>query len=132
MPRWQASKNDGIVSYRLARQRTVQAFHEGRRTATEVCDAQPELRRVAHHHAAPLNEPCPICDADDLVSVTFAFGSGLPKGGRLVADLREMTRLRHRGKPTTCYSLEICRSCWWNHLRESYAISGDDLSSSAN
>lgn len=128
MSGWRSQENEGVVSYRLSRERTVTAFREGRRTATEVCDAQPELRRVAHHHAAPLNEPCPICEADELVTVTFAFGTGLPKGGRLVADLGEMKRLRQRGRPSTCYSLEICRSCWWNHLRESYALSGEGTS----
>lgn len=131
MPRWRASDNEGVVSYRLARQRTVDAVRDGRRTITEVCDAQPELRRVAHHHATPLHEPCPICDGDDLVSLTFAFGIGLPKGGRLVADLREMARLRNRGKPSTCYAVEICRHCWWNHLRESFSVSGRDVASSA-
>lgn len=124
MPRWRPSDNDGVVSYRLARERTVTAFKEGRATATDVCDAQPELRRVAHNHAAPLEEPCPICAGNELVSVTFAFGPGLPRGGRLVESLAEMTRLRRRGKPSTCYAIEICRQCWWNHLRESFALRG--------
>lgn len=131
MPRWRASDNDGVVSYRLARQRTIDAVRDGRRKPEEVCDAQPELRRVAHHHATPLGEPCPLCEGDDLVSVLFAFGAGLPKGGRLVADLREMNLLRRRGRPSTCYSVEICRQCWWNHLRESFSVSGTDVASSA-
>jgi len=114
----------GVVSYRLARQRTVDAFAQGRRTAEEVCDAQPELRRVAHSFGAPLNEPCPICDGGDLVTVSFAFGSGLPKAGRVISDLKEARNLRTRGKPSTCYLIEVCRQCWWNHLRESYELSG--------
>ncbi|MEM9561387.1 MAG: DUF5318 family protein [Actinomycetota bacterium] len=112
----------GVVSYRLARQRLVEAHARGHRTDEEVCDAQPELRRVAHSCGVPANEPCPICDADDLVTVAFAFGSGLPKAGRVVASLAEMQKLRTRGKPATCYLVEVCTSCWWNHLRESYGI----------
>ncbi len=129
MPRWRASDNDGVVSYRLARERTVTAYREGRRTTTDICDAQPELRRVAHHHADPLGEACPICDDGELVSVTFAFGVGLPKGGRVIADANDMRRLRRRGRSSTCYALEICCQCWWNHLRESFAIRGDEAAS---
>lgn len=114
----------GVVSYRLARKRLVEAFTNGRRTTEEVCDAQPELRRVAHSFGVPAGEPCPICDSDDLVTVLFAFGSGLPKAGRVLADLKEIRKLRTRGKPSTCYLIEVCRQCWWNHLRESYGVSG--------
>lgn len=113
-----------MVSYRLARQRLVDAFTRGKRTTEEICDAQPELRRVAHSFGASLAEPCPICEGDDLVTVSFAFGPGLPKAGRVLADLKEMRKLRTRGKPSTCYLIEVCRQCWWNHLRESYGVPG--------
>ncbi len=118
------AETTGVVSYRLARQRLVDAYLRGKRTTEEVCDAQPELRRVAHSFGAPLSEPCPICDGDDLVTVSFAFGPGLPNAGRVLADLNEMRKLRNRGKPSTCYLIEVCRQCWWNHLRESYGVSG--------
>lgn len=114
----------GVVSYRLARQRLVDAYARGNRSAEEVCDAQPELRRVAHSFGVSLNEPCPICEGDELVTVSFAFGPGLPSAGRVIADLNEATKLRTRGKPSTCYQIEVCRQCWWNHLRESYQLSG--------
>ncbi|NNE95937.1 MAG: DUF5318 family protein [Acidimicrobiales bacterium] len=111
------------VSYRLTRQQVVDAVLDGRRDRAEVCDAQPELRRVATHHASPLSEPCPICGSDDLGVVTFAFGPGLPNGGRCVTDIREMQRLRRRGRPTRGYRVEVCAACWWNHLRETFPIS---------
>jgi hypothetical protein len=113
----------GVVSYRLARQRMVDAFNRGRRTTEEICDAQPELRRVAHNCATRIDEPCPICDGDDMVAVTFAFGPGLPRQGR-VLDSTEVRKLRRGGRPATCYLVEVCRQCWWNHLRESFAVSG--------
>lgn len=114
----------GVVSYRLARQRLVDSYAKGNRTTEEVCDAQPELRRVAHSFGAPAGEACPICEGDDLVTVSFAFGPGLPSAGRVLADLKETRKLRTRGKPSTCYLIEVCRQCWWNHLRESYGVSG--------
>ena len=78
---------------------------------------------MAHSCATRIDEPCPICDGDDMVAVTFAFGPGLPKAGR-VLDSTEMRNLRRRGQPATCYLVEVCRQCWWNHLRESFALSG--------
>lgn len=114
----------GVVSYRLARKRLVDAFLQGRRTTEEICDAQPELRRVAHSCSTPIAEPCPICEGDDLVAVTFAFGPGLPRHGRVVESTAELRKLRRRGRPSTCYLIEVCRQCWWNHLRESFALSG--------
>lgn len=131
MPRWRASENDGVVSYRLARQRVITAVEAGHRQQHEVCDAQPELRRVAHNHATPLDEDCPICESDDLVLVTFAFGPGLPKAGRCVTDRRELMSLRRRGKPTTCYRVEVCRQCWWNHLRESFQLRSERVAKTA-
>lgn len=114
----------GAVSYRLARQRVVEAYTKGRRTAEEICDAQPELRRVAHSCGVAASEPCPICEVDQLVTVAFAFGSGLPRSGRVLTGVQEMRKLRARGKPATFYLVEVCTSCWWNHLRESYALNG--------
>lgn len=118
------STTSSAVSYRLARQRVVDSVVDGGQDAEQVCDAQPELRRVAHNHGTVLPEPCPLCDGDDLVAVTFAFGSALPKSGRVVSDLGEAQRLRKRGKPSTWYVIEVCRQCWWNHLRESFEVSG--------
>ncbi len=129
MPRWSPNRNgvgsDGaVVSYRLARERVVASVERGARQPHEVCDAQPELRRVAHNHSRPLDEACPICAADELVVVTFAFGAGLPKAGRCVDPGGELEKLRVRGKPSTCYEVEVCRACWWNHLRASFALTG--------
>ncbi len=123
MVRWRAG-SDAVVSYRLARQRALDDVAHGVRQLHEVCDAQPELRRVAHHHATPLDEPCPVCEGDDLVTVTFAFGKGLPTHGRCVTDSAELNRLRRRETTTSCYRVEVCRQCWWNHLRESFTLAG--------
>lgn len=115
---------DSVVSYRLARDRQIKAFEEGTLSREEVCDAQPELRRVAHHHGVALDDECPICECQEVVLVTFAFGSGLPNGGRVISKLRDVRRLRARGKPSDCYRIEVCQSCWWNHLRESFSVDG--------
>lgn len=119
-----APKTSAVVSYRLARQQVVDAVLRGDRPMETACDAQAELRRVAHNCGTLLPEPCPLCDGSDLVAVTFAFGSSLPRSGRVVADLGEARKLRNRGRPSTWYVIEVCRQCWWNHLRESFEVSG--------
>ncbi len=108
-----------VVDYRLARRQLIDSVGRGEVAAGEVCDAQTELRRVAHHHGAALPETCPLCDSDELVLVSFAFGSGLPKSGRTISTPGDMARLRSRKRPSTLYRVEVCRSCWWNFLRES-------------
>lgn len=131
MSPWRRSDGPAVVSYRLARQQVLAALASGDRTPEDVCDAQPELRRVAHHHAFGLDERCPLCDDSELVAVLFAFGSGLPASGRVVADNRELASLGHRDQPVTCYLIEVCRRCWWNHLRESFEVGGSPAASSA-
>lgn len=136
MPQWSTerrssnstSRRDGAVSYKLARQRTIAAYEQGNKLLREVCDAQPELRRVAHHHSIELSENCPICDGEGLGLVTFAFGPGLPRAGRCVSSEAEMNKLESRGRSTTCYRVEVCRQCWWNHLRESFPLAAPDAS----
>ncbi len=108
-----------VVDYRMARRQLIDAVGRNEVDRAEVCDAQPELRRVAHHHGAALPDDCPLCESEDLVLVSFAFGVGLPKSGRTISSTGDMRRLRDRKRPSTLYRVEVCRQCWWNFLRES-------------
>ena len=74
----------------------------------------------------PLDEACPICEEAELVVVTFAFGPGLPLGGRCLVDRRDVARLRRQGSAVTCYLVEVCRHCGWNHVRASFPLSGTE------
>ena len=122
-----STRTAGTVSYRLTRQKTVEEFFEGQHLPQDICDASAELRRVAHHCSTPMNETCPICSQHELVAVTFAFGVGLPASGRVLASESELAALYQRGKPATCYRIEVCCQCWWNYLRESFAVSVDQV-----
>jgi hypothetical protein len=112
----------GAVSYRLARQGVIDDVRRGRRPRAEVCDAQPELMRVAESCARALDERCPICDELELVVVTFAFGAGLPRSGRCVVTSGDVARLRRQAGAVTCYLVEVCRDCGWNHVRASFPL----------
>ena len=115
-------RGTGIVDYRLARQAAVARYRTGQMSKGEVCDAHPELRRAAQYASRPSDEICPICAEHRLVLVTYAFGPKLPAHGRCVPDDRELRRLADTCPGATCYTVEVCCGCWWNHLRQTNLI----------
>ena len=115
----------GRVEYRLARNAVVSEFHKGRLSRLDVCDAHPELLRAARNVGAALAEDCPICEET----------AGRPR------DLRLRRRGSRRtgaarppppsspacaGAPTrsSCYVVEVCPKCSWNHLARMYPAGG--------
>ena len=116
----QTSPTGGQVEYLLARNAVIREFRKGRLSRLDVCDAHPELLRVARNLGRPTGEQCPICEESDLVEVTFVFGSRLPPGGRCVATQAELARYWRRKDPVVCYVIEVCPGCSWNHLARMY------------
>jgi hypothetical protein len=116
----------GVVDYRLARQQVIKQFQKGRLSKLDVCDAHPELRRAASGAGKPTDEPCPICEEGPLSLVTYAFGSRLPAGGRCVTTAKDMARLSQRRSQVTCYVVEVCPDCAWNHLARVFQVGGDE------
>ena len=115
----------GSVDYRLARRRIVRAVEAGDEDAADYRDAQRELLRVAASCSQPADEPCPLCDADELRLVRFVFGPRLPKGGRCVTSDRELARLANRSGEHRCYVVEVCLACRWNHLQSTFVLEAD-------
>ena len=111
----------GTVDFRLARSAVVKEFRRGRLSRLDVCDAHPELLRAATHHGRPAPEPCPICE-DELVLVTYVFGSRLPPGGRCITSLKELATLDRQRRELAAYEVEVCPACRWNHLRRTFPV----------
>jgi hypothetical protein len=114
----------GQVDYRLVRKHTIDEFRRGRLSRLDICDAQPELLRAARNCGRAARSACPICDEDQLVMVSFVFGSRLPAHGRCVSSAREMAKLSRRADPAHCYVVEVCPGCSWNHLLQTFPIGG--------
>jgi hypothetical protein len=112
------------VDYRLARNAIVRNFKNGRLSRLDVCDAHPELLRAAQHIGDPTSEECPICEEANVVLVSYVFGPGLGASGHCVASRSELTKLRRRSPELTCYVVEVCVSCSWNHLARSFQVAG--------
>ncbi len=106
----------GQVEYRLARDSTVREYQRGRLSRLDVCDAQPELMRVAVNLGRPTETTCPICEDDKLVHVSFAFGPRLPASGRPLATNAELQSLARSTDEVAFYVVEVCTSCGWNHM----------------
>lgn len=109
------------VDYRLARNSILKEFKRGRLSRLDVCDAHPELLRAARGVGEASGQDCPICEAPSLVHVSYAFGSRLPAGGHCFTTGPELARITRRAGDVTCYMVEVCRDCGWNHLARTYA-----------
>jgi hypothetical protein len=119
-----ASGNGAVVDYRLTRQSVVQQYRKGRLSRLDVCDAHPELQRAATMASRPTGEACPICEEAQVVLVTYAFGPRLPAGGRCITTAREMAQLSRGPATFTCYVVEVCPHCAWNHLTRVFQVGG--------
>ena len=106
----------GQVEFRLARDSVVREHRRGRLSRLDVCDAQPELLRVARNLGRATEEDCPICEAAKLLHVAFAFGPRLPPSGRALASNSELRALAKGRDDVAFYVVEVCTECSWNHL----------------
>ena len=112
------------IDYRLMRETILASWRNGRVSVAELCDAQPELRRNAEFCGRSLESPCPVCESDGLVEVTYVFGPRLPGHGRCVTSDKEMARLDARKQELRGYVVEVCTDCGWNHLTRSRSLGG--------
>jgi hypothetical protein len=112
------------VDYRLARNSILRNFRNGRLSRLDVCDAHPELLRAANHVGDTTSEMCPICEESNVVLVSYVFGNGLAPGGHNVTNRTEMRKFARRSPEMTCYVVEVCPNCSWNHLARSFRVAG--------
>ncbi len=112
----------GVIDYRLARMGVVSEYRKGRLARHEVCDAHPELARAARSASAPTDMECPICEEDQIVLVTYAFGARLPASGRCITSRGELAKLAKGRRQLAAYVVEVCPSCSWNHLARTFLL----------
>ncbi len=119
-----ARERPGQVDYKLARNAVVSEYRKGRLSRIDVCDAHPELTRAAREIGKPTTEECPICEHAELVLVSYVFGPRLPAHGRCITSPRELATLSRRATVNTCYVVEVCPECSWNHLARMFTLGG--------
>lgn len=109
------------VDYALARRAVLGALRRGRVGTGEVCDAHPELLRAGRNIGQEREESCPVCSHDTLRWVRYVYGDELKSNnGRVVYPEDWLNQLAKNHDQFTCYVVEVCIDCSWNHLVRSY------------
>ena len=111
-----------VVDYGLARRAMLASVRRGITATTEVCDAHPELARAARNIGEARHDPCPICSHDSLRWVRYVFGEELKqRSGSVVYPPEWLLELAEDHDQFTCYVVECCVDCSWNHLVRAYS-----------
>jgi hypothetical protein len=112
-----------VVDYSLARRAALAGLRSGRIRPEDACDAQVYLRRAARYHGQRSTETCPVCEAEPLVVVTYAYGDCFPNGGNGRARARrELRELAEVLPEFSVFVVEVCLGCGWNYLVTSYVL----------
>ena len=109
------------MDYGLARRATIASLRRGALHTTEICDAHPELMRAARNIGSEAKGRCPVCSHHTLRRVRYVYGDELRHdNGRVVYPEAWLDELAGRHEQFTCYVVEVCVDCAWNHLLRSY------------
>lgn len=109
------------VDYRLARRAALASVRQGSLDTADICDAHPELMRAAKNIGEKCDPVCPVCSHDSLRLVRYVYGPELKRdNGRVVYPEEWLTELATRHEQFTCYVVEVCVDCAWNHLVRAY------------
>jgi len=117
-----------VIDYALARRATLADLFAGRRSAIEVCDAHPYLLRAAKNHGQQTERSCPVCRRERLIEVPYVYGDELREGSGQARAIRDVSRLARQHGELNVYVVEVCRTCSWNHLVQSYVLGTSGVS----
>ena len=110
-----------MVDYTL--QRRTLANDPSRLTVNlDMCDASPELLRAARTHGRASKVRCPACSQEKLTTVSWVYGDELKHLDGSVQTPEKLSCLADQHAEFTVYTVEVCRSCGWNHLAQSYVL----------
>jgi hypothetical protein len=112
-----------MVDYALRRRSLLADLYAGRVGVAAVCDASPYLLRAARFHGQPSEVTCPVCRKERLTEVCWVFGESLKHVSGSARTPEELDRMDAAGSPEfSVYVVEVCRTCHWNHLVQSYVL----------
>lgn len=111
-----------VVDYALQRRSLLAEVYSGQTGVKEVCDADPYLLRAAKFHGRPSDVTCPICRKEQLTLVSWVFGDKLGAISGSARTSEELVRLATTQEEFSVHVVEVCRTCSWNHLVQSYVL----------
>ncbi|WP_211764546.1 DUF5318 domain-containing protein [Kutzneria sp. CA-103260] len=118
-----------VVDYALQRRALLAEVYSGRVGTMEVCDASPYLVRAAKFHGQPTETSCPVCRKEQLTLVSWVYGDELKHVAGSARTPDELDRMSSLYEEFTVYVVEVCRTCSWNHLVQSYVLGTGGLRS---
>ena len=111
------------VDYRLARRAALNSIRGGSLDTADVCDAHPELMRAGRNIGEEIADPCPVCSHESLRWVRYVYGEELRhNNGRVVYPMEWLQELTAKYDQFTCYVVEVCPDCSWNHLARTFLL----------
>ena len=111
-----------VVDYALQRRALLAEVYAGRAGVMDVCDATPYLLRAAKFHGEPSSVTCPVCRKEPLTLVSWVYGDELKHAAGSARTLDELSRMATLFEEFSVYVVEVCRTCSWNHLVQSYVL----------
>lgn len=111
-----------VVDFALRRRGVLADLRDGGLSLREVCDADVYLLRAAGFHGIEADTVCPVCRKENLTEVSWVFGDDLGTASGSARGLDEIAQLALTHDAFTVHVVEVCRSCSWNHLMESYDV----------
>lgn len=117
-----------VVDYALQRRALLAEVYAGRVGLTEVCDATPYLLRAAKFHGESSSVTCPLCRKESLTLVSWVYGDGLKQAAGSARTAEELSRMATLHEEFSVYVVEVCRTCSWNHLVQSYVLGTSGVS----
>ncbi len=111
------------VDYTLRKRSLLRDFRCGRISVYDVCDAHPEIRRIATNVGEDTEVTGPVCPREKLRLLNFVYGDELAyDNGRVFPTRAIFNGLREKYRNFTCYVVEVCVRCSWNHLVRSISF----------
>lgn len=118
-----------MVDYALRRRALLAEVYSGRVAVVEVCDANPYLLRAAKYHGAPSSVTCPVCRKEPLTLVSWVYGDELKHAAGSARSAEELNRMATLFDEFSVHVVEVCRTCSWNHLVQSYVLGAGGMGS---
>lgn len=111
-----------VVDYALQRRALLAEVYSGKVGTMDVCDASPYLLRAAKFHGRLSDVTCPVCRKEPLTLVSWVYGDELKHAAGSARTPEELTRMATLFEEFTVYVVEVCRTCSWNHLVQSFVL----------
>lgn len=111
-----------VVDFALRRRGVLADLSDGGLALREACDADIYLLRAASFHGVVTETVCPVCRKENLTEVSWVFGDDLGSASGSARSAEEIDQLALTHDAFTVHVVEVCRSCSWNHLIESYEV----------